>query len=79
MTTGDVTDGVSHGEHRQSEGKGDAHKSDPPALERRPPDCATATPENQPERTDEFSCEALAYLHGDSFLFWRVYSFAAVL
>jgi hypothetical protein len=56
MTARDVSDGVSHGENRQTEGEGDSYKPDAEAGKRSGQDCAAASTEDQPEGSEEF-CE----------------------
>jgi hypothetical protein len=65
MGAGDMADGKGHGQHDDAEGQGDADEADTQARECRGQHGAAASPEDQPESTDEFSRQALAHGHGD--------------
>ncbi len=51
MATGDVTDGVGHGQQGQSKGEGDAQKADACGREGCGEERGSAAPEDQPEST----------------------------
>ena len=63
MATGNVADGVRHGQHGQTERKSDPQESDAQVGKCRRQHGAAASPENQPERSDEFRHGPLCQWH----------------
>ena len=61
VASGDVPDGVGHGQHGQTEGQCYPEQTDADLRKRRRQNRAAASPENQPERAEEL-CERL-FLH----------------
>ena len=54
MATGDVPDGVGHGQYGQTKRQRNANKSDAEIGERGSQNCRTAPAEYQPERAEKF-------------------------
>jgi hypothetical protein len=63
MTSRDVTDGERHGQNRQPKCQGDAQQADPDIRERGGQHGASASPEDQPEGSDELSTGSFAKGH----------------
>src|SRR5262245_30538433 len=57
MTAGDRTESIGSGEDREAECKRNAGETDSEFGKRRGEHCRAAAPEDQPERTEEFSEE----------------------
>lgn len=59
MSTGDVSDAVSHGNHGKTKSDGDTKKTNMSE------DCSTATTENKNERAEQLGEEFVTNLHSN--------------
>src|SRR5581483_7783135 len=61
-----MADGIGHGENGQPKGKGHAQQSDAHVWKCGRQDSAATSPENEPERADEFRRRSFAQRHKES-------------